>query len=250
MKPLIIDWGIGGLSVYRKIKQLVPKKNFIYISDSGYTAYGKLPAKELKTRLTQVIEYARERWPIDHVIIACNAASTVAPDLKLGVNVTGMIEAGVRVVETCGCTKIGVIGGVRTIESKVYSKRLKAKGFKVTERAAQPLSALIEAGEVSGERIWEALDQILLPLFDVEALLLACTHYPAISKEILKVLPKVRLLDPAAEVASHVLKLIGSDQPADSEGQDEFFTTGDAHQTRISAFKAFQVICDPARIEI
>ena len=158
-----------------------------------------------------------------------------------------LIDAGALLVENSGFKKVGVLGALRTIDSRIYSKRLSAKGIKVVERAAQPLSALIEAGEISGARISSTLEQILKPMEGVQGLLLACTHFPAISKEIQKALPGPRLLDPAEGVARHVIKIIGTDS---FEGKDEFYTTGNAEQTRISAFKAFQVICDPVRIDI
>ena len=108
MKTLVLDWGIGGLSVYRKLKQLAPRKSYVYLSDSGSAPYGKQAARELAARLNHLVARASERWKISHVVIACNAASTVVADVKAPVGVTGMIDAGVRMVEKSGYKKIGV----------------------------------------------------------------------------------------------------------------------------------------------
>lgn len=232
MKTLLIDWGIGGLSVYREIKAAAPSLSCVYVSDSGFTPYGKVPAAELAARLRGLIGGAREFWGIERAVIACNAASTVLGEGSWPVPTTGVIEPGLRLVRESGFKKIGVIGGLRTIESRIFSSRL--EGFDVREEVAQPLSALIERGILSGGELQCALTKILKPLAGVEALLLACTHYPAVSGEIQKILPGVKLLDPAEATARELPQALG-------DGQDLFFTSGDPAQMESSGHKAFGV---------
>src|SRR6476469_144074 len=119
-KVLLLDWGIGGLSVYNELKRLHPGLACLYVSDSGYTPYGKVPAPELARRVAAIISRAQDRYPVAQTVIACNAASTVLAEVKeeLGQEkVLGVIAAGVELVRESGKKKIGVIGGRRTIES-------------------------------------------------------------------------------------------------------------------------------------
>jgi len=236
MKTLLLDWGIGGLSVYRELKALAPALDCVYISDSGFTPYGKVSSVDLRARLQILISGARELWGIERAVIACNAASTVLDATEWGVPTSGVIEPGLRLVHESGFRCIGVIGGVRTIESRIFSSRL--KNFEVREEVAQPLSALIERGVLAGGELECALNRILRPLKGVEALLLACTHYPAIATEIQKILPEVHLLDPARAAAEDVFSSLNIEG---SVGSSSFFTSGDPAQMESAGKKAFGV---------
>src|SRR5947199_174761 len=74
-----------------------------------------------------------------------------------------MIEPGIAMAVACGNRRIGVIGGRRTIESGIFGSRLRALGLDVRCRIAQPLSALVEAGELSGARVRAAVAAVLGP---------------------------------------------------------------------------------------
>lgn len=232
---LLLDWGIGGLSVYNELKRLRPDSACVYFSDSGHTPYGKVPAESLSRRVAAVIRHGASQFELSHALIACNAASTVIEAVReeIDLPVFGMIEAGIELVKSAGKKRVGVIGGIRTVESRLFSRALAPHGFEVAEVVAQPLSALIEAGELTGPKLETELERILRPLAKVEALLLACTHYPAVADPIRKILP-VELLDPAAAVA----RRLAAEIPA-QEGHDQFFTTGSATASDEAARRAF-----------
>lgn len=239
-RVLLLDWGIGGLSVYQEVQRRNPGLACVYVSDSGFTPYGKAPAAELADRLEWVITTATRRFEIATVLIACNAASTALQALRPRLPelfLEGMIEAGVETLAATGEARVGFIGGIRTVESGAYQAALAARGITGQGEAAQPLSALIEAGELAGERLHSELARILAPLRGIPALLLACTHYPAIAGEIQKHLPGTRLLDPAPRAAAKLPfpagKVPGS--------KTLFFTTGDAEASTRSAQLAFNI---------
>lgn len=266
---LVMDWGIGGLSVYREIKNKLPQIPCVYLSDSGFTPYGKMEENQLADRLIFLMNEAKKRWNTQRVILACNAASTTLSILGKRKNeffplkVTGMIEAGVQLVLETQTQKVGVIGGIRTIESQMFSSKLNSFGIEVMQQVAQPLSALIEKGVLSGIELEETLLKILSPFrnenqtavhFKIEALLLACTHYPAVSNEIQKLLPGIKLLDPSKKVAD---QLADEFHPFFSEKKtsepekpfqltDLFLTTGSTQEMNLSAKKAFHIHCESA----
>lgn len=237
----VLDWGIGGLSVYKEIKRRAPERRIAYLSDSGAVPYGKQSSSELAARLIEVIrELAVAELSCREVVIACNAASTVAAEVRAalpGLRIIDVISNGVRQVQATPYTRVGVIGGRRTIESGVYERALQTSDREIIGRVAQPLSALIERGELRSAEMTATLQEILEPLVGVHALLLACTHYPAVRDQIQAMLPGTVLLDPAAATAQ---ELLATDRHGESDaGADLFFTTGDRAQTELSARLAF-----------
>ena len=233
----IIDWGIGGISVYKLLKERLGDVPVVYFSDTGATPYGKMARVELATRLDVIIEYLIERGATS-IAIGCNAASTAIGDLAdHGIEVEGVIQPAVELTARLKPKRLGLIGGRRTVVSGVYREAFAERGIAVKQRIAQPLSALIESGDISSEHLRAAANQIIGPLRNCSHILLACTHYPAIS-HVLKELvsPATEFIDPAAELVSRVEKLSIS-----GSAEDTFLTTGDAAAMKTAALKAFGV---------
>ena len=228
----ILDWGIGGVGVAAELARRRPEAGFVYVSDAGFTPYGKVPNDRLRERLSSILRWLGARG-VTHAAIACNAASTAVDGVREGTSLVleDVIEHGVRAVVRARVARIGVIGGERTIRSGVFRRRLPA--IEVVQRVAQPLSAFVERGVLRGEALERALDAILAPMRDrVPALLLACTHYPAIRDRIAAHLPGTVILDPAARMAARLAALA-------TEGPRVALTTGDAARTRAAARAAF-----------
>jgi glutamate racemase len=153
------------------------------------------------------------------------------------------VEATLRVHPTA----LGLIGGRRTVTSGAYRRAFIEKGVEVRQRIAQPLSALIESGDLNSGSLRNECSRILRPLRNCSHILLACTHYPAITGTLREhVSPQTQLIDPASAVVEQIWnwKLSG-------KGSDEFFTTGDANAMRRSAKAAFGVkISRPKQISV
>ena len=231
----IIDWGIGGVSIYKLIKERMPDAAIIYFSDTGATPYGKMERRELAVRLDVVIKFLIERG-MTRLVIGCNAASTAIPDLAdHGIRVDGVIENAVDAAAKLRPRDLGVIGGRRTIVSGVYRTAFKHRGVIIRQRIAQPLSALIESGDTSSETLQAEAKKILAPLKNCSHILLACTHYPAVAHVLKHYVSKdTKFIDPAAAVVQRLGKVSGI-------GEDRFFTTGDPGQMKRSARSAFGV---------
>lgn len=233
----IIDWGIGGVSIYKLIKERTPDAAILYFSDTGTTPYGKMRRRELADRLDSVIEFLMTKG-MTQLVIGCNAASTAIPDLSdHGIKIDGVIEPAVAAAAKLKPKDLGVIGGRRTIVSGVYRKAFAARGINIKQRIAQPLSGFIENGDTSSHLLRGEAKRILSPLRNCSHVLLACTHYPAI-EPLLKdfVSPSTEFIDPAAAL---VKKIGNLSTPSQSKAQ--VFTTGDALQMKTSALLAFGV---------
>lgn len=240
----IIDWGIGGIGVYKLIKERQPEFPVIYFSDTGATPYGKMSRPELVARLTAVIEMLKSKG-VTHLVIACNAASTAIPFLNAeGIKIEGVIESAVAMTAKLRPKRLGLIGGRRTVLSGVYRKAFEAPGIKVEQRIAQPLSGLIESGDISSDKLRSECKKILSPLQNCSHILLACTHYPAITN-LMKdfVLPQTVFIDPTAELVKRTARW-----QLPTGGTDVFYTSGDTTQMKTSAWKAFGCKIKPIRI--
>ncbi|MEP7076392.1 MAG: aspartate/glutamate racemase family protein [Acidobacteriota bacterium] len=239
----MIDWGIGGVSIYKLIKEKHAHVPVTYFSDTGVTPYGKMTRTELVVRLNRVIAFLKSQG-VTQVVIGCNAAST-AMDLldNGGIEVEGMIESGVAAAAKLEPKRLGLIGGRRTVVSGVYRNAFAHRGIKIEQRIAQPLSALIESGDTSSDQLREASKRILSPLRNCSHILLACTHYPAISHLLQEfVSTRTVLIDPSCELVRRIGKI-----KADANAADIFLTSGDPTGMKTAAMNAFCVDIATAR---
>lgn len=230
----VLDWGIGGLDALARLRRRFPGLVLTYLSDSGAVPYGKLGADELDARVTAVVA----ALGVTHCVIACNAASSVLPLREPPCPMVGVIAPGVAAALRTPYRRIGVVGGARTVASGAWSRPLEAAGREVVQSVAQPLSAHVEAGRLGGPELEGDLARVLAPIREagVEALVLACTHYPAIAGAFARQLPGVALLDPVdalidAAAAAFPLGDAGPGAP----GPLRVLTTGDPAATRASA---------------
>jgi glutamate racemase len=233
----IIDWGIGGIGIYAQVKARLGNIPITYFSDTGVTPYGKMSRAELISRLNLVAAFMRARG-VTHLVIGCNAASTVLPFLNVAdMKVEGVIESAIQVTERMRPQNLGLIGGRRTVLSGVYRRAFAARGLLVRQRIAQPLSARIESGDTSSQALRADCQTILSPLTDCSHVLLACTHYPAIISVLREsVSPEAVLIDPAPELVNRIKRW-----KIPSGGRDTFLTSGEPDKMRRAASNAFGI---------
>lgn len=239
----ILDWGIGGMGIYKLIRERLGAVPTVYFSDTGVTPYGKMSRPELVTRMDRVIEYLGSLG-VTHLVIGCNAASTGIPFLKeTTMETRGVIESAVHLTARFKPRRLGVIGGRRTVVSGVYRKAFKQRGIDVAQRIAQPLSGLIEGGDIFSDRLKEESRRILSPLKNCSHILLACTHYPAITS-VLKdyVSPDTVFIDPAEELVAGVKKW-----KLPWDGESIFLTSGNPASMQSAAQAAFGMRIDGAQ---
>lgn len=231
----ILDWGIGGISVLQEIKAQCGDVPVLYLSDTGATPYGKMSRAELIGRLRTVIAYLRTKGATQ-LVIGCNAASTAIPFLNVkDFPIEGVIDSAVRLVTQMQPQRLGLIGGRRTVLSGVYRTAFAARGISVAQRIAQPLSGLIESGDVSSETLRAECRRILKPIKNSSHLLLACTHYPAIAPVLREfVSAETVFINPAGALVKQI-----KDWPLPTQGSDLFLTTGNPTQMKQAANNAF-----------
>jgi glutamate racemase len=233
----VIDWGIGGVGLYKLVKSELGSVPVIYLSDTGVTPYGKMSRPELVSRLNKVIAFLQVKG-ISHLALACNAASTAIPFLReTDLRLQGVIEGAVAATARMRPARLALIGGRRTVLSGIYRRAFSDRGISVTQRIAQPLSALIESGDVASSELRDQCRRILSPIRNCSHLLLACTHYPAITPVLRQFVPKETVIvDPAQELVNKIKRW-----KLPRGGTDIFLTTGDPGKMKRAALTAFNV---------
>ncbi|MDX2002629.1 MAG: glutamate racemase [Chitinophagales bacterium] len=221
LQPIgIFDSGIGGLTIAREIISKLPHEDVIYFGDTAHMPYGDKSEELIKFYSRRITEFLISRG-CKIVVIACNTASSIAyHDLveRFGehvsiINVVSPIVKGVA--ENVWSKEVGIIGTKGTIRSKIYEKELKAlRPDMVVHSLETPLLApMIEAGfyddSISAQIIASYLSDPILS--NISSLILACTHYPLIKKEIETFYTgkEVKVFDSTDFVADEVRKILG-----------------------------------------
>ncbi|MDE5831491.1 MAG: glutamate racemase, partial [Desulfovibrio sp.] len=208
----LFDSGVGGLTVFKAVRDLLPRETLVYLGDTARVPYGVKSKDTIVKYTLGAAEKLREQ-NIKALIIACNTATSAAlPTLReyLGsIPVIGVIdpgaEAAVRVSEN---KKIAVIGTEATIRAKAYQKAIAriSPGTRVVSRACTLFVPLAEEGWLSGEATEKICEKYLGDIFaDADApdtLLLGCTHFPLLIPALRKVVgEKVKIVDSSKATA-------------------------------------------------
>lgn len=213
----IFDSGIGGLTVARAIKKLLPHESFIYFGDTEHMPYGDKSAEAIKHFCLKISEMLIAKG-CKMLVIACNTASAAAfkevSKEFSDIPVVNVIDPVVTyVAKNKSQHKIGVIGTKRTIGSNVYQKKLKQKikNAQVTAVATPLLAPMIEEGffnnKISQAVINSYLDKPRIK--DVDSIILGCTHYPLIKEEIRNYYgTRVEIVDSSQIVAKNVYDIL------------------------------------------
>ncbi len=207
----IFDSGIGGLTVAQAIKQVLPSENIIYFGDTAHLPYGDKSEAAIQAYSIKIADILLKKG-CKVIVIACNSASSASYELlkeyvRNHVHIINVIDPMVEYISQNFSDKhIGLIGTKRTVQSGIYARKIKEadRGIVLQSLATPLLAPMIEEGFFNNQISHEIIAQYLADdsLKNIEALVLACTHYPLIKKEISAFYNnKVTVLDSAHVVA-------------------------------------------------
>lgn len=211
----IFDSGIGGLTVVREVKRLLPNENIIYVGDTARVPYGSRDPVEILKFMHQILHFFAKQ-KVKMAVFACNTMTTYGfqeakesyPYLVTAMN-SGVREA----INGSHNKKIGVIATKGTVNNQMHSKAAEEldKLVKVYAKACPDFVPLIEGGTIAGREI-ELLAKKYLMFFseiEIDSLILGCTHYPLIDRVIQNVIGnQVKLVNPANATAKDAIALL------------------------------------------
>ncbi len=215
----IFDSGLGGLEVLKHIVKKLPQYDFIYLGDNARAPYGSRSQEVIFNFTLQAILFLfKQNCPL--IILACNTASAEALRkiqqewlLKSFPNnrVLGVIIPAVQqAVKISKNNKVGVVATEGTIKSKAFERELKKSNpkIKIFSNSASLLVPIVEAGEHNSQIAKIALQKYLKPILakKIDTLILGCTHYGILEKQIKKTVGKnVRVISEGKVVAEKLV---------------------------------------------
>jgi len=228
----IFDSGVGGLTVFKSIRDVLPHRNLLYFGDTARVPYG---SKSKETIIKYSIQNANFliQQNIDLLVVACNTSSAFALHAlkkEFKIPIIGVIEPGVKKASQVTRNKrIGLIGTEGTIKSKVYEEKLKeyCPKCKIFAKPTPLLVPLVEENwldhKVTNMVIKEYVESILAE--NIDTLIMGCTHYPVLKKTLSKIVEKrINLVDSAESVAE-VIKHKFYEQETGENGFSKFFVS-------------------------
>lgn len=213
----VFDSGFGGLTILKELARELPEYDFLYLGDNARAPYGSRTFETIYRYTLEAVKALFDRGcPL--VILACNTASARAlrsiqqrdlPNLAPENRVLGIIRPTAEEAGTFSKTgHLGILGTAGTVESNSYPIEIRHffPDLVVTQEACPLWATLVENGEVESEGtrffVKRDIDRLLLRDPQIDAILLACTHYPLLFPVIRKVLPPgIRIVSQGSLVA-------------------------------------------------
>lgn len=233
---LVFDSGVGGLSVYDEVRQLLPDLHYLYAFDNAGFPYGEKSETFIVERVVAIVEAITQRYPLSLVIIACNTASTVSlPALRerFVFPIVGVVPA---IKPAARLTRNGVVGllATRATVRRPYTHELVAQfagSCHIEMLGSAELVELAEAKLHGAEVVLDEVRRIVQPWLRMteppDTVVLGCTHFPLLREELQQVLPEgTRLIDSGAAIARRTAWLLEHEAPeVNSSQQNVAFCT-------------------------
>ena len=239
------DSGIGGLtSIPHMIKEL-PNEKIIFFGDTARTPYGSKSPDTIKQFTMQIGDFLMKQ-NVKMIVIACNTISaTCLDDLRKtysNIPVIGVISPTARVVaKKCKENEnIGVIATKVTVQSGAYENKIKLKNPKLTvfSKACPAFVPLIEEGIINNKIMDLTIQYYLddfIKLKNIHTLVLGCTHYPLISKNIKKIYPELKIINSSKEVVEAIrIELEKNDAFAEKNDLENTFYASDLSENFVN----------------
>jgi glutamate racemase len=234
----LFDSGMGGLSVLREVRSLLPHEDLLYYADTAHCPYGSQSEALVRHRVLHIARFLLAQGA-KLLVVACNTASIAALDqlraAHPAVPIVGMEPAVKPAAAATRNGRIGVLATTVTLHGERFSSLLQryAQGVQVVTVPGAGLVERVEAGLLDTPETLAWLRELLAPFREagVDTLVLGSTHYPFLRPAIAQVLgPEVTLIDTGAAVARRVRQLLlerGLSAPGTDPGRETLYTSGD-----------------------
>lgn len=234
MKIGLLDSGVGGLSVLREVHRILPGAELHYVGDSAWCPYGTKSPEVICARVFEISDYLLSQGA-GILVIACNSATIHAVGALRATYPLPVVGMEPAVKPAAELTRSGVIGVLATEASIAGEKfhqlvNTHASGVRVITRPCPRFVELVEAGQLTGPEVEDAVDEALAPLLEAGAdvFVLGCTHYPFLRPVIEARLPHTAtVVDTGPAVARRVKSLLEPDPSSSPAGSILVETTGD-----------------------
>lgn len=211
----IFDSGIGGISIWKEIVQLLPHQNTIYLADSKNAPYGQKSKQEIIALCKKNTEYLIAQG-CSIIVVACNTATTNAIQILRETYKTPFIgiEPAIKPAAIQTKTKaIGILATKGTLNSRLFAETSKKylEGIHVIEQIGEGLVPLIENGAIRSKKTALLLEKYIRPMLlqNIDCLVLGCSHYPFLIPQIKKITgASIQIIDSGLAVAKQTKAIL------------------------------------------
>lgn len=232
----VFDSGVGGLSVLRHIREVLPDERLIYVADSGHVPYGDKSREYIETRSLKISRFLQQQGA-DAIVIACNTASAAAAARlreQFNMPIIAMEPAVKPALAASRNGIVGVLATTGTLASARFAallERYAGEGEIITQ-GCPGLVEQVEKGELNSIQTRELIGRYTGPLLTrgADTLILGCTHYPFLAPLIAEVAgSNIALIDTGAAVARQLQRRMQSELPQHVAGfaSVEFYSSGE-----------------------
>lgn len=239
----IFDSGVGGLSVFRELRKVLPGQSYIYYSDNAHCPYGEKSREYIINRARTITHFLMEKG-CEIIVVACNTATAAAISTlreEFPIRFIGMEPAIKPAAQMTRTGTVGVLATAGTLKATKYidTREKWAQDVRIVEHIGQGFVELVEKGDINGPAAEATVSASLTPIIEAGAdvIVLGCTHYPFLMDIINSIAErtvperKITIIDPAPAVARHLAEVMTQEGiPAVSpDGYSiELFSSGDA----------------------
>ena len=227
----IFDSGVGGLSVFREIRKILPAENYIYYSDSANCPYGERSQEFIINRCREITEFLLSEGE-DIIVVACNTATAAAIKTLRAEYPVKFIGMEPAIKPAAQMTKTGVVGVLATAGTLKSDKYLRHKekyaaNIHIAEHVGEGFVELVEKGLTTGPEAVSTARHSLEPLIKAGAdtIVLGCTHYPFLAEAIKEAGVEIakdkalQIIDPAPAIAKRLQEVMNEERIPHTIGQ-------------------------------
>mgnify|MGYP003411322147 FL=1 len=253
----VFDSGVGGLSVLRHVRAMLPGEDLLYVADSAHAPYGDKSVQFIEARAMAIAEFLVAR-DAKALVVACNtatAAAITALRQRFGLPIVGMEPAVKPAAEATRSGVIGVLATSGTLDSGKFAELVQRFGSqaRVIVQPCPGLVEQVELGDLAGPLTRRLLEGFIAPLLDAGAdtLVLGCTHFPflqpllrelvgeevaiietgaAVARQLVRRLAEADFSDGITPASGHESSLELRFLSARSQGTERFFSSGEPGQ--------------------
>lgn len=237
------DSGVGGLTVFSKVKKLLPNENYLYFGDTQNMPYGEKTEDELICFADRIFRFF-EKQNAKAVVMACNTSSAVTYE-KLKNNYNFKIYPIIQSVceslaNLDGVKNLGIIATPATINSHAYSKGVKKynSDMNIFELAAPEWVRIVEEHRINDPQSQIQIKNILNIMAEnqPDKIVLACTHYPYLLDVLKKYMPAETFIDPSVFFAQNIKKdLTKNGLLGDKFEYEKFFVSSNPENFKVAS---------------
>lgn len=252
----VFDSGVGGLTVYKKLKEVLPNEDYIYFGDLKNCPYGQKTKQQLINLTSDIFNFFKLE-DVKAVVMACNTTSAnVYDEYKnaFDYKLYPIIQTCAKVISELPIKKLGVFATSATISSGAYKREINRynKDIEVFEMSCPGWVQIVEGNkqndDLSVELIKENMDKMLKN--NPDKIILGCTHYPFLLDVLSTFAPRDMFIDPAEYFANYIKEDLQSrDLLNENGGHERFFVSANPKEFKVAAKMFYDLYEEPQLME-